>query len=331
MERETFEAIRDQAARDGRCLYIASEEEGKRWFCAGGMKRLHMVFADTDPYISIAACRAYEPGVLVDEEDGRLVLWECTPGAFADLYQGWQCSLYALPEALFLKEPTNWKTTRVCTDRAPVVHEEKIADAWNTLAAAARDGLCSIHEYTDGEEYKNALERISERIRIRNEKPLFIIDDDTLVQYVAEKDDPVEEVVIPDGVKVIGRHAFYDAWWVESVRIPDSVRVIEEEAFYGCTFDHIEIPEGVTTIEKWAFGACANLDEVRIPDSVTSIGPWAFGYRRNLHYYNEPEAVNRHVYHSMITLIGKKGGAAQRYADDNKWYECCLIAEFREG
>ena len=164
MKSETFEAIRDQAARDGRCLYIVSEEEGKQWFCAGGMERLYMIYADTDPYISIAAYRAYDPGVLVDEEDGRLVLWECTPGAFADLYQGWQCSLYALPEALFLKEPTNWKTTRVCTGRAPVVHEEKIVDAWSTLVVAARDGLCSIHEYTEGEKYKKTGKLISEDV-----------------------------------------------------------------------------------------------------------------------------------------------------------------------
>ena len=332
-QNKAFETIRDQAARDGRCLYITSQEAGENWFSSkwGWTDPIRLVYAYTDPYISLADYMSDETGVLVDEEDGRLALWECTPGAFAEVYRGFQCSLYEVPETLFLKEPTNWETIRACTFMAPVVREEKIEDAWSTLASAAGEGLCVIHEYEEGEAYKTTLKQVSERIRLRNEKPLFIIEDDTLVYYAADYDEPVEEVVIPEGVKSIGWHAFYNAWSVENVRIPHSVRVIEEEAFYGCTFSGIDIPEGVTTIGKWAFGGCEYLNEVRIPDSVTSIGPWAFGYRRSNCFYQDPEPVDKSQYHPLVTLIGKKGGEAQRYAEENKWYACCLIAEFKEG
>ena len=327
-----FDTIREQAARDGRCLYITSEKTGEEWIYSNRADAVTLVFADTDPYFSIADYLAYgtESGVLADEENGRLALWECLPGAFTKLYQGWQCSLYSVPEVLFLKEPTNWETMKVCTDMVPVVHEERIEDAWHALVSAAQDGLCVIHEYTEGEEYNNALDRVSERIRLRSEKPLFIIENGTLVSYVANHDKHVEELIIPDGVTSIGYRAFYEAWWVGSFKIPGSVRVIEEEAFYGCTMSRVEIPEGVTTIEKWAFGNCECLNEVTIPDSVKSIGPWAFGYRRNVQFYDDPEPVDRHQYHQLITLIGKKGGEAQRYAGDNEWYDCCQIAAFKK-
>ena len=39
---------------------------------------------------------------------------------------------------------------------------------------------------------------------------------------------------------------------------------------------HIDIPDGVTEIEMWAFGCCTSLASVTIPNGVTSIGGWAF-------------------------------------------------------
>ena len=44
----------------------------------------------------------------------------------------------------------------------------------------------------------------------------------------------VTDVVIPDGVTSIGRHAFADCESLESVTIPDGVTSISNEAFYSC-------------------------------------------------------------------------------------------------
>ena len=59
--------------------------------------------------------------------------------------------------------------------------------------------------------------------------------------------------------------------------IPDGVTTIGKYAFDGCTgLTSIEIPASVTTIGKGAFYGCTGLTSIEIPASVTSIGEYAF-------------------------------------------------------
>ncbi len=67
----------------------------------------------------------------------------------------------------------------------------------------------------------------------------------------------------------------------ESVVIPAEidgtpVTAIGERAFYGCTgLKQVDIPDSVTTIEKWAFEE-SGLTSIVIPDSVVEVGAEAF-------------------------------------------------------
>lgn len=51
------------------------------------------------------------------------------------------------------------------------------------------------------------------------------------------------------------------------------------------------IKEGVTTIEKWAFKECTNLQSVVIPEGVAIIGEWAFEDCTNLQSVVIPSSV----------------------------------------
>ena len=121
-------------------------------------------------------------------------------------------------------------------------------------------------------------------------------------------------ITIPLSVTSIGSNAFSGCTGLTSITIPSSVASIGSNAFRGCwgltkaefasiehlcgisfadsyanplSFAHhlyidgeevkeLVIPEGVASIENYAFNECPSLTSVTIPSSVTSIGRFAF-------------------------------------------------------
>ena len=97
----------------------------------------------------------------------------------------------------------------------------------------------------------------------------FIIENGNLTQYVG----PGGDVVIPDGVTIIGDEAFRWCKGLTSVTIPDGVTRIGDGAFYGCrSLESITIPEGVTEIGEAVFSGCSRLAKLVLPESLESIG-----------------------------------------------------------
>ncbi len=77
----------------------------------------------------------------------------------------------------------------------------------------------------------------------------------------------------------------YGQWGenITSVSLPDGLTSIDDFAFSGCEFlTSVTIPDSVTTIEESAFSRCDSLKSVTIPNSVTTIGQGVFSYCTNL-------------------------------------------------
>lgn len=74
----------------------------------------------------------------------------------------------------------------------------------------------------------------------------------------------------------IGDHAFRDLDITE-IEIPKSVTNIGRAAFWACSkLEHVNMSEGLTSIENSAFSDCVSLKDIVIPDSVTNIGSGVF-------------------------------------------------------
>ena len=108
------------------------------------------------------------------------------------------------------------------------------------------------------------------------EKDFYVQAEGEDIVIVGVKDDSIKELVIPEGVTVIGDSAFTGCDYLEKITIADSVKVIQQFAFSSCNLlKTVEIGENsqLTAIEEYAFD---RLEHFCIPKQVRSISPKAF-------------------------------------------------------
>ena len=84
--------------------------------------------------------------------------------------------------------------------------------------------------------------------------------------------DDITSVVIPDGVRKIGRGAFSDCRNLTDVTLPDTVEEIREVAFRGCTsLQTANIPASLRLMGLNAFYRDGELVNLKIPTEMTAI------------------------------------------------------------
>ena len=95
--------------------------------------------------------------------------------------------------------------------------------------------------------------------------------------YAIDHLDGIRHVILPEGMTLIPRNAFWGSSTLESVNIPNTVTYIENGAFAACpNLTSIVIPDSVTHIESWAFVDSKNLAEITIGEGLERIGWQAF-------------------------------------------------------
>ena len=77
----------------------------------------------------------------------------------------------------------------------------------------------------------------------------------------------------------------------ETYDIPEGVTTINKFAFEGCWLENVTIPNSVTTIGEAAFEWCSSIKNITIPKSVTAIGSNAFQGCYNLAKIEVPSSV----------------------------------------
>lgn len=85
----------------------------------------------------------------------------------------------------------------------------------------------------------------------------------------------VKDVVIPDGVKEIGKELFSDSY-MKSIKLPESLKSIGDDAFkYCCHLESIEIPDGVTSIGENAFEN-SSIKYIKLPKGIKKLNEGLF-------------------------------------------------------
>ena len=101
------------------------------------------------------------------------------------------------------------------------------------------------------------------------------------------------------GITKIGLDAFkYNK--VESIKLPDGLKSIEDFAFKNCNnIKDISIPEGVTQIGNYAFSNCHSLCSIKLPSTLESLGYYSFCDCVALSSINLPKTIKTIGYYAF--------------------------------
>lgn len=83
-------------------------------------------------------------------------------------------------------------------------------------------------------------------------------------------------VTFPDTVTTLGASAFSECEALEEFTFPKNITIVSSRVVQGCNFDFVAVPEGVTTIEAYAFACRATT--IVLPASlrrIEELGLWA--------------------------------------------------------
>ena len=125
-----------------------------------------------------------------------------------------------------------------------------------------------------------------------------VIDD--IAEEIAEdafKCCSVEEIIMPDSVKVIHNEAFICCKHLKKIRLSKNLqeftnRLGDNMCFGRCeSLENIEIPAGIKKIPGMMFFKCPNLKQVVFHDGLESIGAGAFASCRKLKRVSLPKTV----------------------------------------
>ena len=106
------------------------------------------------------------------------------------------------------------------------------------------------------------------------------------------KDKTLIKAVIPDGVTVIGKQAFYKCAKMTTVVMPNTVTTIGMWAFANCPeLRTVTFSKKLKQIDKNAFNGCYALATIDLPEGLESIGIAAFEYCKALTSVTLPQSV----------------------------------------
>lgn len=144
------------------------------------------------------------------------------------------------------------------------------------------------------------------------------------------KDELVTELVIPEGIEMIGAVQFGGCTSITSVTIPEGVTSISWDAFRDCTsLKEVIFPESLVSIDSCAFDGCTQLEEITFPGGIEEIDEKAFWNCVNIKNINVSE--NNEKFKSINgNLYSKDGSVLYAYAPAKEDTTVVISANVKE-
>lgn len=130
----------------------------------------------------------------------------------------------------------------------------------------------------------------------------------------------LEELVVPEGVRVLRENAFCFCESLKRVTLPDSLEIIEDSAFYGCeSLETVALGKGLRKIGSSSFHGCG-IEKIVLPDSLEKIGSSVFSKCNSLRevslgvriqkipnfFFYELKELERVIVHRPIVRVGAR-------------------------
>lgn len=108
-----------------------------------------------------------------------------------------------------------------------------------------------------------------------------------------------EDIIIPEGVNIIGKFSFAQNEKLKSITLPACCREIEKAAFFECANLETADISNVAAIGISAFEGCCKLEKVHLGKRIKTIGKYAFNGC------------------GMLNIYGQGGSVSEKYASEN--------------
>ena len=111
-------------------------------------------------------------------------------------------------------------------------------------------------------------------------------------EYINRED--ITEVIIPDGVTIIGERAFANCKNLKRLILPESLTEISPSAFSGCeNLEEVVLPKNIKKLGYRAFGDCKRLKQITIPDGIEELEWGVFAGCENLEEAILPNSIKK--------------------------------------